>query len=608
MILYELIAGKPPYDVKAMSMVDVVKVVCKVDPVAPSAAARAELAKDANGGTGVTWRVPRDLDAIVLKALEKAPSRRYGSVAGFADDLRRFLDGRPVRARPDTLFYRGSKFVRRNALVAGLGSAAMVALMIGMITTTWQSRIAQAERDRSEAEAARKTAALDFLLGTLGVFDPDRLGGQITFSHEDLIDAGLQQLETLSREPEIRAPVMNTLAQLIFNLGERSRADSLYNEAYGMLEPYAPHPDQAVSLMGIGLVRLRDLRRDEAIEAYRRALAIRRELLPAGDPAIAESMASLAFALYTIGASANDPRADAMLSEAETLYRNTLTTLTEPTVLRARALEGLGDIEQERASNPRTAEDSASVDGLLASAEGHYKEAIQTGVFASNDTTPENARRMWGLAAISDARGNPDEAVEASRQALAALERTYDESHPDVALAHYYLGRYLDIAKRYADAAASYERYAELSAANLDSRSSYTGLALWRAGQARLEASQPSQAIPDLERSIRWYQAAIETGEVSESAASDDLGRAHTYRGKAFAQLGNRRAAVDDYRSALRILGRELERPQLTPTRVSEVRQLAFDASTLLAEVFDLLQQRDSASFYRARAATLSSP
>jgi serine/threonine-protein kinase len=558
MILYELIAGKPPYDVKALSMVEVARVVCRVDPAAPSTTVRTGGAKVQPTMPEITWRIPKDLDAIVLMALEKSPARRYASVAAFADDLRRFLDGLPVRARPDTLLYRGSKFVRRNAAMVSLGTAAFLALSIGIVTTSWQARRAAVERDRSEQEARNAAGSRDFLLGMLGELDVDRLGGQ-PIRPADLIAFGLRNLDELPPDPQLRAPVMNTLAQVSFNLGERVRADSLYREAYALLEPFTPHPDQAVSLMGTGLVRQRDLRHEEAIEAYRRALAVRREVLPANDAAIAESMTSLAFALYTLGASVDGPRADSLLTEAETLYLSALTSLTDSTDLRARALEGLGDIEQERARNPRTAEDSASADALLANAEAHYREAIHTGVSASKDTTPANARRMWGLAAISNARGNPDAAVEVCRQALAALERTYGESHPDVALAHYYLAAYLERAGRHADAADSYERSSQIYVAILDHRSPYTGPALMRAGRARLHASQPALALPSL-------------------------------------------------RSALQLWNREIGQPQIAPDRLTSLRQSVAETSTLLAEVFDLLQQPDSASFYRARARAHSSP
>ena len=67
-----------------------------------------------------------DLDAILNKALKKAPAERYATVEAFADDISRFLNHAPVRARPDTLVYRARKFVARNTLAVGAAVAVML--------------------------------------------------------------------------------------------------------------------------------------------------------------------------------------------------------------------------------------------------------------------------------------------------------------------------------------------------------------------------------------------------------------------------------------------------------------------------------------------------
>jgi serine/threonine-protein kinase len=557
MILYELVAGALPYDVRALSMMDVARVVCRTDPPAPSVTARVPVTTPREGVTSIGWRIPKDLDAIVLKTLEKDPARRYGSVAGLIEDLRRFLDGRPVRAQPDTFLYRASKFVRRNAPMVGLASAAALALMIGMIAAAWQARVAAAERDRAVQGRAEATATLDYLVSAFAEFDPDRLRGQRTFTHEELTQSLLSNLDALEPQPRVRAPIMNTLAQVIFNLGDRDRGEQLYTDARLLLEPMGPSANLAVSLMGIGVAHQRSLRFEEAVAAFRRALDIRREVLEANDPAIGESMAALAFAMYNIGASIEGPAADSLFAEAESLYVGALATLSEPTLSRARALEGLGDIELSRGNGLQAGGDSAN--DLFRSAQEHYREAIRTAVFATNDTTPDDARRMWGLAQTQDELGDIEGAIQTSRDALRVMERTYGESHPDVALAQYYLGAYLARAGHHADAATFYERSANLSGGNAPDVGPYTGPALIRAGRARMQASQPAQALIDA-------------------------------------------------RSALEIWTRELGQAGLSPARASSVRRSLAETSTLLAEAFDLLQQPDSARHYRARAASFATP
>ena len=85
----------------------------------------------------------------------REPARRYATAAALADDLRRWLDGRPVAARPDTVRYRFGKFVRRHR--AGVAAAAIVlaALVAGLGASLWQAGIAREQAKRADAEAQR---------------------------------------------------------------------------------------------------------------------------------------------------------------------------------------------------------------------------------------------------------------------------------------------------------------------------------------------------------------------------------------------------------------------------------------------------------------------
>ncbi|MFN0186970.1 MAG: protein kinase domain-containing protein [Aquabacterium sp.] len=99
-----------------------------------------------------------DLDTIVAKALKKEPAERYASVAALAEDIRRHLDHLPVLARPDSLRYRGGRFVRRHRLAVGAASATLLALLAGITGTAWQAWEAQQQRDRAQAAAERAQA------------------------------------------------------------------------------------------------------------------------------------------------------------------------------------------------------------------------------------------------------------------------------------------------------------------------------------------------------------------------------------------------------------------------------------------------------------------
>jgi tetratricopeptide (TPR) repeat protein len=124
-----------------------------------------------------------ELDWIVMKALEKDRARRYATAEGFAEDVRRYLDGEAVVAAPPSAAYRLRKFLRRNRAVAGASAAVAVSLLAGVFAFAWQARIARRERDRAvaaEAEIAKRADELaqvsDFQAKMLEKIDPTQAG------------------------------------------------------------------------------------------------------------------------------------------------------------------------------------------------------------------------------------------------------------------------------------------------------------------------------------------------------------------------------------------------------------------------------------------------
>ncbi|MCB9831597.1 MAG: SUMF1/EgtB/PvdO family nonheme iron enzyme [Planctomycetes bacterium] len=120
-------------------------------------------------------RFPKDLEAIILTALDKDPDRRFSTAADFADDLERFLERRPVQARPSGLWIRSQRWVQRNRIATILGSLVILALACASVVFYTKERSAQRalgreqkalaaanrERQAKEAALAEKTAALE---------------------------------------------------------------------------------------------------------------------------------------------------------------------------------------------------------------------------------------------------------------------------------------------------------------------------------------------------------------------------------------------------------------------------------------------------------------
>ena len=131
-LLYELLAGRRPYEVPADSLEGIVQAVCQTEPKAPS-----EAVTERSGTTRPAGTLPPaselrgDLDTIVLKALRKEPERRYRTAHELSEDLRRHLEGLPVTARADTIGYRAGKFVRRHRTAVAAAFLVSASLVVG---------------------------------------------------------------------------------------------------------------------------------------------------------------------------------------------------------------------------------------------------------------------------------------------------------------------------------------------------------------------------------------------------------------------------------------------------------------------------------------------
>jgi len=151
-ILYELLSCAKPHRLDSNTPVEVQRAICQTQVPRPSAAVDPKLPHAPRLGR----RLKGDLDNIVMMALRKEPERRYSSVEQFADDIRRHLDGHPVRARRNSASYRARKFVQRRRWELAGAAIVVASLVAGMLMALSQWR--QAETARRTAESQRKVA------------------------------------------------------------------------------------------------------------------------------------------------------------------------------------------------------------------------------------------------------------------------------------------------------------------------------------------------------------------------------------------------------------------------------------------------------------------
>ena len=114
--------------------------------------------------------LPRDLETIVTKAIDREPARRYATAAALADDLQRFLDDKPIKARRITAAEQAWRWARRNPAVASLAAGWLVALVAGLAGVTWQWRNAVANLGAAETANRKAQARFDLAMDAVRAF------------------------------------------------------------------------------------------------------------------------------------------------------------------------------------------------------------------------------------------------------------------------------------------------------------------------------------------------------------------------------------------------------------------------------------------------------
>ena len=304
-LLYELLTMERPYDVTGKPADEARQIVTAGEVVKPSAMAAMK------GDDALSRRLGGDLDTIVLTAMRQDPGERYASVSLLADDVRRHVEGLPVVARGDSWTYRTARFVRRRKLGVAAAAAIVLTLIGGVIATSWQARVARAERARAErrfADVRRLSTSFLFEFHDAIATLPGSTKARLL-----VVSKALEYLDSLAAESAGDRELQQELAAAYdrvgdvqgnpgaANLGDIEGAIKSYEKAQAIRKTLAAggdslpaRVDMATSTMRIGYAYFARGGVQQAVAQFRDALATREEAFAAGVPSKSEARAALA--------------------------------------------------------------------------------------------------------------------------------------------------------------------------------------------------------------------------------------------------------------------------------------------------------------------------
>jgi tetratricopeptide (TPR) repeat protein len=429
--------------------------------------------------------ISRDLETVILTALEKAPERRYPCMADFGEDLKRIVQGEMITARPAGMATRMMKRVRRNPVLSGVLLAAGLLLLCFFGYVLWSYPQILEERDRAEAQReaaleAKRVAEIEtekfqainrFLEGMLASPDPSVSGRELKVA--DLLGNAAEQIGySFNTQPAIKSALLDTIGKTFAGLGLLAEAETQLAAALALRREVLgeEHPDTILSMNNLAIVYRKQRRDSEAENLLRKVIETNRERFGEEDAITLASMGNLGLVLKDQG----------KLDEAEALQKKVLGL--------HRRVHGEASVETLRAVNNLAS--TYWQQRKYTEAEALQEKVLEAKRAMLGEEHPSTLITLNNLAITLKQQGRLDEAEKLQRELLDVQSRVLGEEHPDTLSAMYNLANTLKAQARYAEAEALQRKVLEarqrsLGALHEDTLASlhYLAILCWESGK-----------------------------------------------------------------------------------------------------------------------------
>jgi serine/threonine-protein kinase len=422
LLLYRLLADALPETRRDPSVAAVLSRLDDEETRQPSATART-----APGLPYAADALEGDLDAIVSKAIRAAPEQRYGSVAELSADVQRYLEDRPVKARPPTRAYLANRFVRRHRGALTITALAVLGILASLGVALWQARVAErnAQLKAAEAERADRAAAVaqaqarrarrsaEFAFSVFEQADVLRRDDRGVISIDEAFEDSLARIDReFSDDPMVAADLNDDFGELLASKGRFDEADARLRKALALAEQAhgAHSPVVAETLINLAAVASYRGRALEGKPWIERAVAILRPLAGSEPDNLGNALMSLANVRLQEG---RHDEALALMERAVAVY-DAMGRVNDPRI---------GIAEFNLGATLYSA-------GRWADAQPHFDRALEVTAGANGADSPGLLPLLDFVMSNLDNLGRHGDAEAAARRMLSLAQANFDGVHP----------------------------------------------------------------------------------------------------------------------------------------------------------------------------------